>query len=105
MAKFYGSVGFATTEETKPGVHEEIITERKYPGDILRNSRRLQSSGQLNDNVDITMEISIVADPYANHHFHEIRYVERMGVKWKVSNVDATEPPRLKLTLGGLYNG
>lgn len=105
MTRFYGPVGFASDVETAPGVHTEEITERYYCGDILRNSRRLQSANQLNDNVDITMEISIVADPYANHHFHEIRYAECMGVKWKVSNVDATEPPRLKLSLGGVYNG
>lgn len=105
MAKFYGPIGFANTAETKPGVFKEQITERPYYGDILRNSRRLQSADQLNDNINITMEISIVADPYANHHFHEMRYVECMGAKWKVSNVDATEPPRLKLTLGGVYNG
>lgn len=105
MAKFYGPIGFANTAEMKPGVFKEQITERPYYGDILRNSRRLQSADQLNDNINITMEISIVADPYANHHFHEMRYVECMGAKWKVSNVDATEPPRLKLTLGGVYNG
>ena len=95
MGKFYGSIGYAETVETSPGVWVEQITERKYYGDVNRDSRRLQSANQL---------ISIVADPYAYNHFHSMRYVEFMGAKWKVSTVEP-KPPRLILTLGGLYNG
>ncbi len=104
MAKFFGVIGFnEETIETSPGVWEQQIVERQYYGDLLRNNRRLQSSGQLNDDIDISNEISIIADPYANTNFHSIRYVEFMGSKWKVSSVDV-QFPRLVLTLGGLYN-
>lgn len=104
MAKFYGEIGFATLTETAPGVWKEQIAEHKYFGDLLQNSRRLQSADQLNDNINVTNEISIVADPYANANFHSMRYVEFMGTKWKVSNVKV-QYPRLILTLGGVYNG
>lgn len=30
MAKFYGVIGYAVTEETKPGVWAEKIIERMY---------------------------------------------------------------------------
>ena len=104
MAKFFGTIGFnEETVETSPGVWEQQIVERQYYGDLIRNNRRLQSADQLNDNINISNEISIVADPYANANFHSIRYVEFMGAKWKVSNVDV-QFPRLNLTLGGLYN-
>lgn len=104
MARFYGVVGFANTVETKPGVYEEQITERSYYGNVIRNIRRLQTADQVNDNVNVVNEISIVADPYANENFHAIRYVEFMGTAWKVPNVEV-QPPRLILTLGGRYNG
>lgn len=104
MGKFYGSIGYAETVETSPGVWVEQITERKYYGDVNRDSRRLQSANQLNDSINVSSEISIVADPYAYNHFHSMRYVEFMGAKWKVSTVEP-KPPRLILTLGGLYNG
>ena len=74
MAKFYGKIGYADTKETTPGVWVEQITERNYYGELVRNTRRLESSGNLNDNINIANEISIVADPYANSHFHEMRY-------------------------------
>lgn len=104
MAKFYGSIGFAKTVETEPGIWEEDIIENKYYGDVLQNTRRLQNSESTNDDIDISNRISIVADPYANQNFHVMRYVEFMGAKWKVSNVDV-QYPRLILTIGGVYNG
>lgn len=103
MAKFYGAIGFAEIDESVPGVHNEKIVERNYYGDLLRNTRRLESTSQLNDNLNIANEISIVADPYANDHFYAMRYVEFMGARWKVTNVEV-KPPRLILTVGGLSN-
>ena len=60
MAKFYGPVGYAETVETAPGVYVEKITERMYFGDLTRNTRRLQSSETLNDDINVANEISIV---------------------------------------------
>lgn len=104
MAKFYGAIGYAKTVETMPGVWTEQITERDYYGDVIRNSRRLQSSDKVNDDISISNQISIVADPYAINNFHSMRYAEFMGAKWKISDVEV-QYPRLLLTLGGLYNG
>lgn len=104
MAKFYGVVGYVAMVNTKPGVWEEQVTERNYYGEVIRNTRRLQSTENLNDDINISNEISIVADPYALNHFHSIRYVELMGAKWKATNVEV-QPPRLLISLGGVYNG
>lgn len=104
MARWAGKVGFETSVETEPGIWGEKINERKYYGDLTRNARRLESSGGINDNVNISNEISFIADPYAKENFHAIRYVEFMGTKWKVSNIDV-QFPRLVLSLGGIYNG
>lgn len=103
MAKWFGKIGFAETKETKPGVWEEIITVREYYGDVTRNTRRFQSSENLNDNIVVSNDISIVADPYAIQNFHSIRYIEFMGAKWKINNAEVSYP-RLILTLGDIYN-
>ena len=73
MAKFYGVIGYAVTKETAPGVWTEEIAEQSYYGDLTRNMRRLQDSGDLNDDINVANEISIVADPYANANFHSMR--------------------------------
>ena len=102
MAKWYGKVGYADQVETAPGVWEEQITERHYYGDVVRNIRKLESSGEVNDNINVSMEISIVADPYAIQNFHTMRYIEFMGNLWKIYNIEVSYP-RLILTIGGLY--
>ena len=105
MAKYYGAIGYAEQIENRPGVYKDQITERMYYGDLIRNtSRRLESSGNLNDDINISNEISIVADQFAYQNFHLMKYIVFMGTKWKISNIEV-QHPRLILTTGGLYNG
>lgn len=104
MAKFYGPIGFAVSKETRPGVWQDEIVERNYRGDVNRISRRLQTTDQVNDDITISNEFSILADPFASGNFHSMRYIKYMGARWKVSNVEV-KYPRLILTIGGLYNG
>lgn len=104
MAKFFGSIGYAVTSETSPGVYEEQIIEREYFGDVNRNIRKLENSEHLNDDINVSNEISIVSDPFANENFYSMRYAEFMGTKWKITSVEV-KYPRLILTLGGVYNG
>jgi hypothetical protein len=104
MAKFYGIIGFAVSEETRPGVWTESVKERTYRGDLARTASRWEGTETLNDNVNITNQISIVADPFAYEHFSAIRYIKFLGAYWKVNNIDISYP-RLKLTVGGVYNG
>lgn len=104
MAKFYGKIGYITPVEYEPGCWEEQIIERPYFGDLTRNTARFQQSGGVNDDINISNNISIIADPYANENFQHMRYVEFMGAKWKIINVEV-QYPRLILTVGGVYNG
>lgn len=103
MPKFYGKIGFAESVETAPGVWDEPIVERNYYGEVVRNTRKLVTSNHLNDDISISNEISIIADPYAELNFHSIRYVEFMGTAWEVNSAEVHRP-RLILSLGGVYN-
>ena len=102
--RYYGKVGYVKSVETRPGVWQDSeIVERLYYGEVLRYSRRWQGADQLNDNLTITNQISILADPYAYEHFSDIKYVYWMNTKWKVPTVEVNYP-RLILTLGEVYN-
>lgn len=106
MAKFCGVVGYATSVERTPGdgVFVDDILEVTYFGDILRNTRRLESGGDLNSDISVSNSISIVADEYAVRNFMSMRYIEWMGALWTITNVEV-QSPRLLLQLGGVYNG
>lgn len=104
MARFYGEVGYGESVEVQPGVWEDVITEVKYYGDVLRNARGLETGDKVNNDLSVSNSISIVADPYANEHFFAMRYIKWAGTLWTVSDVEV-KSPRLILRLGGVYNG
>lgn len=103
MARFYGAIGFADQVETKPGVWQDKITERKYKGDITRNTVRWNQGSAMNDPMRIDNAISIIADPYSTSHVSAMRYVVWLGQKWKITSVQI-QHPRLILQLGGEYH-
>lgn len=104
MAKFYGEVGYGESKEEALGVWEDVITERHYYGDVIRNARYLREGENANNDLSVGNSISIVADAYANEHFFAIRYVRWAGALWTVEMVEV-QSPRLLLRLGGVYNG
>lgn len=103
MAKWHGNIGFNNTMETDPGIWESKIVERPYYGDVINEQWKRQPSGGVNDDINVANRISIVADPYAMNHCSTMVYVEFMGAKWKVSDINV-QYPRLILTLGGVWN-
>ncbi len=106
MARFFGEVGYGESVETPPnsGVWVDVITEFSYQGDVIRNTRQLESGEKINENIIVSNSISIVADEYAFEHFFNVKYVRWAGVLWTVSAVEV-KTPRLILSLGSVYNG
>lgn len=104
MAKFFGEIGYGETVETRPGVYEKQITEYKYYGDVIRNTRKLEEGDKVNNDISVGNSISIVADPYAQEHFFAMQYIKWAGTLWIISDVEVRSP-RLILRLGGVYHG
>lgn len=104
MAKYYGMIGYAEIGEVRPGVYLPRIVAFPYVGDLVRSvSQSQQSSDSENDDLQLSNEISIVADAYAYNNFGKIKYAEYLGQKWRVTRVEVRHP-RLILSLGSLYN-
>ena len=107
MPKFYGIVGYAESREgtgDRAGIMEDVIIERVYYGDVLRNTRKSEAGYDVHDNLRINNQISILADAYAYEHFFAMKYIRGMGALWKITNVEV-QRPRLLLTIGDVYNG
>lgn len=104
MTRFFGTVGYSKPTETVPGVWEDVITERDYAGDELRNTRYFAQGDTVLGKVSFQTRLSVMADAYALENFQTIRYVEWAGSHWIVESVQV-ERPRLTLLLGELYNG
>lgn len=102
--RYYGKVGYSVTVDKGDGIWEPKIVSRSYFGDVTRNLRRHSGNDKINDDIAMSNSISILADPFAYDNFMNIVYVEWMGHKWEVTNVEIQQP-RLLLTVGSLYNG
>lgn len=102
--KFCDIIGFSSTTETKKGVWTESIVEKTYYGDITRSTKRWESSENLNDNLVIGNEFSIILDSYAYTNSAHIKYIKFGGAKWKVNKIEI-KFPRMHISTGGLYNG
>lgn len=104
MSKWFGKIGFGETEEVEPGVWKENIIENEYFGDVYDASRSYQLSGShINDDITMSVRISVLSNHYLNQNLDNIKYVEYMGTTWHVKSV-VPAYPRLIITLGGVYN-
>ena len=105
MAKWYGTIGCIKQVQTSPGVYSDEVYEHKYYGEIRRNSRVWSTPSEgTNDNLKLNNQISILADSFATNNSAYMKYIEIMGTKWQITNIEI-EYPRLVLTIGGVYNG
>lgn len=105
MNKWCGKIGFTYTGEIEPGLWvENEVDERTYYGDVISNRWKRQNSGNVNDDINISNQISILADPYAINHVSSMTWIEFSNEKWKVTDVDV-QYPRLLISIGGVWNG
>lgn len=105
MARYYGRVGFGDTVETRPGVMEDVIIERKFFGDVLPpSSKSLEEGDKVNRDSKRGDRISILATDYLNENIDAIRFVEYRNVLWQVTRIEEKRP-RLIFSLGEVYNG
>lgn len=107
MARYSGKIGYIYDAESFPGSgiwNQQVIEEFNYHGDSYEATSRWQTGESINDNIVMSMQISIIADEYAINNFQHIKYAEYMGQLWKVTSIKP-QRPRLILTIGELYHG
>ena len=104
MAKYSGAIGYALLVESSPGVWIDTIVEKIYRGDVIVDQRLIQTSEQVNDNLNIDNSISIIANGYAYENIGAMKYVMWNNTPWKIQSISVNRP-RIVLKIGGVYNG
>ena len=100
--KWYGDIAFSCQVETELDAFEEHLHVKKFVGDILRAHNINDSNSNINVDVSISNQLSVLMDPFLQNNFHKIVYVTFMGTKWTVSSVDIQDR-RLLITFGKVY--
>ena len=104
MNRFYGAVGFVADTDKGSSVWVQDPCERMYYGNVIRNRKQWEGAQQVNEDISVNNQISIVSDDYMCANMANIRYVRWGGAIWRVTSVEELRP-RILLTLGGVYNG
>lgn len=104
--RFYDVIGYGQSVEDPPGggVWVDQMIEFAYYGDVIRDTRKLESTENLNDDITVGNSLSLVADEYAVQHIFDMRYAKWAGAYWTVTDVEVRSP-RLIVRLGKVYNG
>ena len=102
--KYYGNIGYQIEVESEDSVWVPTIVEKPYFGDVIRNASKRETSDTINDKINISNRISIVADPFAFENFQNMKYVVWLKQLWNINSAEL-QPPRIILEIGGVYNG
>lgn len=105
MAKYYGRIGFGVEVEISPGVWDYAIVEKSYYGDVVRDTLESVSGDTVLGDRKTANAFRIVADPYAENNFFDMKYLEWNGRKWNVRQVEIQSRPRMLIRIGGVYEG
>lgn len=104
MAKYYGNIGFGESREQAPGVWEDVIIEKPYYGDVIRDTLEVEAHEKVLNDLRTGNSFSILADGYAENNFFAMRYIQWAGALWAIRQVEVRRP-RLIIRIGGVYNG
>ena len=104
MSKFIGYIGYAQDVEVKPDVWQERIIEKPVRGEFIRRTDRPTNAGNINTDVILSNEISIIDNGYSKDHLGRMVYVKWRGTAWRITSLTYSFP-RINIAFGGIYNG
>lgn len=102
--RYAGKIGFGTSVEKAPGVWDDEIIERDYLGDVLQSTERLSSADTVLPRYTTTTSISVLSDGVLKERYSDIRYINYLGINWKVDSI-IHKWPRMEMFIGEEYNG
>lgn len=106
MARYSGMIGYALSvpHPEHPSIWQDKIVEHRRYGDLIKESSKWQPNQTINEDLELTNRISIVADKFSMDNMANMKYATLHGSKWSIKSA-TIQYPRIILYLGGLYNG
>ena len=86
--KCSGKIGYARTEETSPGIYQEIITEKQYYGDVVRNTTQIVDSNTINANIKLNNSISVLCNNYMSENLWHSKSQNGKLAVWKLKIIE-----------------
>lgn len=98
------SLGLAETQQVRPGVWEDVITEVPKLADIQQRTETFNVEGNIIPEYKTTTTVSVLSQGVIKPDYSNLRYVLYAGERWFISSINHA-PPRLTIYIGEVYNG
>ena len=105
MTRYLGLLGVKEPSiEVRPGVYKSGINEKLVSGFLITRHIRYSALEIQQQTPSANQILSIIPPQGVVLNFETVAYITYQGLKWSVSAVKYA-PPRVLMTLGGIYNG
>lgn len=101
---YSGKFGYAVSTEVRPGIWEDVITERDHLGKVEQRTEVVGLEDSVLPSLRTTTSISVRSDGAHKVTYANLRYVIFQGVRWSPSSV-VVDGPNLTVFIGEVYNG
>jgi hypothetical protein len=98
------SLGLAETQQVRPGIWEDVITELPKLADIAQRTETFETEGNIIPTYKTSTTVSVLSYGPIKPDYSNLRYVLYAGERWIISSV-VHAPPRLTIYIGEVYSG
>jgi hypothetical protein len=102
--RYAGKIGFGQSNEVRPGVWKETITEIDYIGDVNQRTETFMLGDSTIPTYATRTSVSVLSRGFTGNDHSKMRYVTYAGQKWTIKSI-VDEPPRVVIYLGEVYRG
>lgn len=99
-----GKLGISQQAEVRPGIYEDVNTEKSYLGTVEQTTEVLEGGDNVLPRRSTTTSISVPALGVGLMDNSVIRYITFKGRRWQPQSV-VDEYPKIVIYIGEVYNG
>lgn len=102
--RYSGVLGIVEEQEVRPGIWEEVVTEKKVLGDMKTETETHATTDEILPRVSSTRSVSVPARGIGPRDNSSIRYATYAGKRWAITSV-VDQPPQIVCYFGEEYHG
>ena len=102
--RYSGFLGIVEEVQVRPGIWEEVVTEKKVLGDMKTETETRRTEDEIIPKVSSTRSVSVPARGLGQMDNRSIRYATYAGKKWIITSV-VDQFPQIVCYFGEEYHG
>lgn len=102
--RWAGKIGVTSRQEVRPGIWEDVITERPKMGTVETRTETFREGENVHAAYSTSTSVSVLSEGPEKIDYRDYVYITHMGVRWQIGSI-AMAYPYMTIYLGEEYNG